>query len=163
MLAGSDLWTGEEATRDCIAEAAPVVCERLSQASVASPASYPTSKIPNIACIDISTGLTFASTTIGLLCSSDAYSATSLLRRLRDGQHVVSRPRRGRYAVWARCERVRVPRSCSTSRHHRMTTSPDAMAMVEDQTPDRRLRIASIGCGPSHEIRNLLQEHPEVG
>jgi extracellular factor (EF) 3-hydroxypalmitic acid methyl ester biosynthesis protein len=27
----------------------------------------------------------------------------------------------------------------------------------------QRLRLASIGCGPSHEIRSLLMHHPEIG
>jgi len=46
---------------------------------------------------------------------------------------------------------------------NRLAFLGERIAALVAATPDRRVRLASIGCGPARELSTLLQQRPELG
>jgi len=163
-LAESDLWTREEATRDCVAEAAPVVCERLNRASVEL-ARF-------VADFDDLEHSVYRRFYRRHLCKF--YHRAPLLRRAyykplgyagdyemmnmlyRD--HGEGDTLFGKVLNLYACQEA-----AALANINRIAYFNRRIRAMIDETPEGRVRIASIGCGPSHEIRKLLEEHPELG
>lgn len=163
-LSGSDLWSREEATRDCIAEAAPVVCERLNQASVEL-ARF----VSNFRDSEHSVHRHFYRRH---LC--EYYHRAPLLQRAYykplgyagdyEMMNMLYRNHSEGDTLFGKVLNVYACQEAAAQANiNRIEYFTKRIKAMVNETPDRRLRIASIGCGPSHEIRNLLQEHPEVG
>lgn len=163
-LAGSDLWTREEATRDCIAEAAPVVCERLNQASV------------ELARFVSSFGddehRVYRRFYRRHLCGY--YHRAPLLQRAYykplgyagdyEMMNMLYRDHGEGDTLFGKVLNVYAcQEAAALANINRIAYFTRRIKAMVDQNSDRRLRIASIGCGPSHEISSLLREHPEIG
>jgi len=163
-LAGSDLWTREEATRDCIAEAAPVVCERLNRASLElarfvsnfrdSEHSVHRHFYRRHLCEYYHRAPLLQRAYYKPLGYSGDYEMMNMLYR----DHGEGDTLFGKVLNMYACQEA-----AAKANINRIDYFTKRIKAMVDETPDRRLRIASIGCGPSHEIRNLLEEHPELG
>jgi hypothetical protein len=163
-LAESDRWTREEATRDCIAEAAPIVSERLNRASVELTGfvadfedrehdEYRRFYRRHLCKYFHRAPLLHRAYYKPLGYAGDYEMMNMLYRDHGEGDTLFGKV----LNVYA-CQEA-----AAQANINRIIYFNQRIKALVDESPDRRVRIASIGCGPSHEIRNLLQEHPELG
>lgn len=163
-LAESDLWTREQAARDCITEAAPVVCGRLNDASVEL-ASF-------VADLDDENHSMYRRFYRRHLCKY--FHRSPLLRRAYykplgyagdyEMMNMLYRDHREGDTLFGRVLNVYACQEAAARANiNRVAYFGERIRELINRNPDRRLRIASIGCGPSREISTLLEEHPELG
>jgi extracellular factor (EF) 3-hydroxypalmitic acid methyl ester biosynthesis protein len=163
-LAESDLWTREEAMRDCIGEAAPVVCERLNQASL--------DLAGLVRGFDDNEHSVHQRFYRRHLCKF--YHRAPLLRRAYykplgyagdyEMMNMLYRDHAEGDTLFGRVLNVYACQEAAAQANiNRISYFDRRIRALIEQNPKGRLRIASIGCGPAHEIKNLLQRHPELG
>jgi extracellular factor (EF) 3-hydroxypalmitic acid methyl ester biosynthesis protein len=163
-LAGSDRWTREEATRDYITETAPVVCERLNRASIEL-ARF-------VSDFDDEEHSVYRRFYRRHLCSF--YHRAPLLERAYykplgyagdyEMMNMLYREHGEGDTLFGKVLNVYACQEAAAQANiNRIGYFTRRIRAMVDERPERRLRIASIGCGPAHEISNLLREHPEIG
>ena len=163
-LADSDRWTREEATRDCIAEAAPIVCERLNRASVEL-----TDFVADFEDDEHGQHRRFYRRH---LCKF--YHRAPLLHRAYykplgyagdyEMMNMLYRDHGEGDTLFGKVLNVYACQEAAAQANiNRIKYFNQRIRALLSENPERRLRIASIGCGPSHEIRNLLEQHPDLG
>lgn len=163
-LGQSDRWTREEALRDFIAEAAPIVSERLNLAS-RELAEF-------VAEFDETEHGVYRGFYRRHLCKyfhrapllnrayhkplgySGDYEMMNMLYR----DHAEGDTLFGKVLNVYACQEA-----AAEANINRIAYFNERIRTLIAQNPGRRLRIASIGCGPSHEIKSLLENNPELG
>lgn len=163
-LADADLWTREEATQDCIAEASPLICDRLNQASIElsefvgdfddDAHSVHRRFYRRHLCKYFHRAPLLRRAYYKPLGYSGDYEMMNMLYRSHSEGDTLFGKVVNVYACQEAAAKANINRIEYFNRR--------IMELLESGSTDR-LRIASIGCGPAHEIRTLLETHPEVG
>jgi len=163
-LGQTDRWTREESLRDYVAEAAPIVNERLGRAS---------SELSEFV-TDLSESAHAAYRSFYRRHLCDYFHRSPLLRRAYhkplgysgdyEMMNMLYRDHAEGETLFGRVLNVYACQEAAARANiNRIGYLNERIIGLIAANPGRRLRIASIGCGPSHEIRTLLEQHPELG
>lgn len=163
-LGQSDRWTRDQSLRDFVSEAAPIVNERLNRAS--------------IELSEFIEGLSDAERDVYRsfyrrhLCRY--YHRAPLLSRAYhkplgyagdyEMMNMLYRDHGEGDTLFSKLVNVYACQEAAAQANiNRIAYFNERLRTLIAANPGRRLRIASIGCGPAHEIRNLLEQHPDLG
>ena len=160
----ADSWTRDEAIRDCIAEAAPVVCERLNRASV--------ELSEFVSGFDDEEHSVHRRFYRRHLCKY--FHRSPLLRRAYykplgyagdyEMMNMLYRSHAEGDTLFGMVVNVYACQEAAAQANiNRIEYFTHRIAQMVAESPHGRLRIASVGCGPAQELRTLLEAHPEIG